>query len=713
MRRSVRNSILGYGLALIASLVLVQLTTHLLSNILATPPYAGDNLWTQAYIKGLISGDWLPFTVPHSLRQGAPFGFRQTEFPMPEGFLQLILKAVGLFTNDSGVAVNVFYVLGFPLSCLSFVYLARRFRMEWMSALSLGLLFSFLPYHFNRLGHLFLASYFFVPLFALAILWIWKKAPLFQSRRDPKSWGVAGICLLAAGGGVYYAFFFCIFAALSAVGAAYYRKSRKHLLAGMVVVGLVGFLTGLNLFPYALSERSFGKSPYMTPRSQLDTETYGLRITRMLLPRSDHRLPFLAKLSQGYQSALPVTEADREPLGAVPVLGLAIVTWGFFFLPRNRGVYRLGLLVTFAMIYFTVAGGASVFSLLVSPQIRAVNRVSIFIATFALLGLGLELMRLKFWMERRGLGKYFAAVPLGLLVLGTLDQVAPAVERPSSEVALYQSDQEFVRRLEERSDQKDGRVFQLPHQDFPEAGAAQKMDFYSHFAGYLFSDKLGWSYGAVKGRPESEYLKKTAELPVSEMLKRLALMGYTGLWIDRRGYEDRAAELESELAVQLNQMKPENSQNGNLIFYSLHDYSAQLKTRLGEAEWSRLSREALTLVEVRFSVGFYGPDQVEGTSWSRKNARLEILNSTSGDQRIAWSAIFRTHDAQPSGLEIAAPDKSEKLLISSVGTKYERQLVVKPGRTVIQLKSEAAPWIWPSDGRSRYFELEDLRSRVE
>jgi phosphoglycerol transferase len=210
---SAQRNLLGYGAALLSSFLLLFLMTHFLSDAIRIPPYEGDTLWAQAYIKSLIHGEWWPFGVPHSSLQGYPFGYRQIEFPLAEGFLQILVKIVGLFSSDSGLVMNAFYVLGFPLSCLSFVALARQFQVDWMTAIALGLLYSVLPFHFERIGHLFLASYFFVPLYVLVLLWLWRKRPLFsgfrnfRDIRDRKTWLTLGICVLASGGGVYYAFF--------------------------------------------------------------------------------------------------------------------------------------------------------------------------------------------------------------------------------------------------------------------------------------------------------------------------------------------------------------------------------------------------------------------------------------------------------------------------------------------------------------------------
>ena len=48
----------------------------------------------------------------------------------------------------------------------------------------------------------------------------------------------------------------------------------------------------------------------------------------------------------------------------------------------------------------------------------------------------------------------------------------------------------------------DGSVFQLPYMPFPDGGVVHRMTDYDLVRGYLHSDGLHWSFGAMSGRPE-------------------------------------------------------------------------------------------------------------------------------------------------------------------------------------------------------------------
>ncbi len=687
------------------ALVLLELASSFFSNGLRIPFYNGDAVWALALIKGAIRGDWFPFGVPSSSFAGAPFGFKQIEFPEPNGVFYVIINFISIFTRDPALVMKLFYASAFALSAAFFAFLARQFRVDWWIAIVLGALYAILPYHFVRTSHLFLGSYFFVPLFVLVCLWIWHKRPIpFASRR--KFWLTLAICAIAGGGGVYYAFFFCFFALVSSVGAAFYRRSWNHLLAGLLVTTLVATFTVANILPYTWMAYRLGKSGQVINRDARDTEVYGLKMTRMLLPRADHRIKFLGAPSRAYSSVFPYVEGDDEPIGLVATVGLLIVLCSFLFLKRGTGTSRLGLFSAVGLLYFTVTGGAGIFSLLITGSIRSVNRVSVFIAAFALLGLAFALQKLRAKMIARGWHWRYRALLIMLLIAGYVDQAAPGFANLSPYSDLYLSDEEFFGRVNAQDDQKQGAVFQLPFEEFPEGYPPGKMDYYGHFVPYIHTDGIKWSYPAVRGRPEAYRISEVSKLPVPELLKQLSLMNFTGIYMDRRGYGDGGASLESQLAPLLG--APMVSRNGMQSFFSMKDYANRLRQQSDPVEWRRLSHQALGIVRVAFSRGFFGPEGDGKSAWSRKQGKIEIVNSTPEDQTVNLSWVMKTQSSTPTKMTLRGPLTRETVMVSSAGVEFKREISVPPGPSVWTLQSEAEPWISPLDPRPRYFLVEGL-----
>src|SRR3954468_16428783 len=75
--------------------------------------YGGDSNLNQLVIKGMLEHGWFQ----HNDSLAAPFGQNLLDFPVYSGeTLQfLIMKVVGIFTSDSALAMDTFFLLGFPL----------------------------------------------------------------------------------------------------------------------------------------------------------------------------------------------------------------------------------------------------------------------------------------------------------------------------------------------------------------------------------------------------------------------------------------------------------------------------------------------------------------------------------------------------------------------------------------------------------------------
>jgi hypothetical protein len=130
----------------------------------------GDSLLTQLWIKSMLENGW--YLSNPSL--GAPFGQEMHDFPMAEGLHFGLMKLVGLVVPDAAAVFNLYFLLTFPLATLSALFVFRRFRIAYPIALTASILFTFLPFHFYRLEHLFLVAYYLVPLIVLVIIRIYQ-----------------------------------------------------------------------------------------------------------------------------------------------------------------------------------------------------------------------------------------------------------------------------------------------------------------------------------------------------------------------------------------------------------------------------------------------------------------------------------------------------------------------------------------------------------
>jgi phosphoglycerol transferase len=198
-------------------------------------------------------------------------------------------------------------------------------------------------------------------------------------------------------------------------------------------------------------------------------------------------------------------------------------------------------------------GLAPAVSFLISPQLHAWNRLSVFIAFFALLAVALLLDRLR--------GRTAWAVAAALLVVGALDQTTGAMTPRYDEVAAeWRSDETWVDQVDEALPEE-AAVLQLPYVPFPSSPPVGRMVDYDEVRPYLHSDDLRWSYGAMKGRPED--VGDDIASPAAA-----AQFGFDAVAVDRFGYPDNGAAVEAQLRA-LSKREPIVSPNGRLALYRL------------------------------------------------------------------------------------------------------------------------------------------------
>jgi phosphoglycerol transferase len=98
-------------------------------------------------------------------------------------------------------------------------------------------------------------------------------------------------------------------------------------------------------------------------------------------------------------------------------------------------------------------------------------------------------------------------------------------------------------------------VFQLPIMEFPEA-PAPGVPPYDHLRPYLFGNRLRYSFGGVKGRPDSDWQKDLARLPsLEKVVEEIKGRGFAAIYINRNGFPDRAKAIEEKL-LEMGYSKP-------------------------------------------------------------------------------------------------------------------------------------------------------------
>lgn len=667
--------------------------------------YSGDSIFYAMSTKGLLENGsyWQNPAI------GAPGIQQMYEFPTFDNGVVGVMLLISMVTHDPFVVMNVYYLLSFPLIAISSLYVLRRFNLSYVPALFASLLYAFLPFHFMRnQHHLVLNAYYVVPLGILVLLWL--TTEIFATRTKKFIASVL-ICILLGCSGVYYPFFFCFLLLVAgALGALKFRRWRPAVMA-VVFTAITTATVLINLAPSFVYQYKNGQAGAMQ-RVPREAETYGLKISQLLLPITVHRIHLLDRFKRFHNANSLVSENDSASLGVVGSIGFLGLLVQLVYrkeLVSGAGglLHDLSAFNISSVLLATIGGFGLLFSLYVSPAIRCYNRISVYIAFFSFMAVAICIESI-YRRTSKGRGILYSAVAVVLLV-AFLDQTSPwYVPYYQPNKAEFVSDEAFVKNIE-ASMPAGSMIFQLPYVQFPETPAINKMVDYDHFRGYVHSNNLRWSYGAIKNRDVDRAQQIVAALPAEKLLQTLAFGGFTGLYVDRFGYADNGAAMESELSKFL-QVKPLTSPNGRLIFFNLSDYANALRGKYSETEWETQKELSFHPILVDWKGGFSALESGPGKTWRwcSNEGQLHIKNTSKLPRTIKLEMAFATGYPELDDFVISG-FLSEQLKVGNVPVPYSKTITLQPGESVINFRSAARRIDEPRDPRFLVFRIEDFK----
>ena len=446
------------------------------------------------------------------------------------------------------------------------------FRMiglrRWLS-FAFGLTFGLTPYVQQRMaGHMMLAACEFVPFSVLLCLWCAEDEQFnrpgrgfFKNKRNwlalAMAWGIAN------NGAAYYPYFTCFFLCVTAL--CLILRDRRWRAGTSCVVTIAEIVAWMipDFFPMVLGILN-GQGSTLTNgvyRSPVGADIYSLRISSLLLSPNGFGLQKLANWMGRYFHVLATDEGPMYNENAYGYLGIVGI-FGFLalllMLLRSRDwkagrtehpelgdrLWLLSRLNVMALLLATIAGFGGIIGIFVR-FIRGYNRISPYIAFFALLAVGLALEKQLTRCTGRS-RKALAAVAILLLGYGYWEQ--QGFFRPEYEEIQdkWYQDEAFMNEVEAAAG--DGAMlFTLPYMKNFENGSLNNMWDYTLLRGPLHSKTLKFTYGAGYGTKNDLWYRETSELEPDAMVAELRTQGMTGIYLDLDGYPED--EQQSALAA--------------------------------------------------------------------------------------------------------------------------------------------------------------------
>ena len=545
-------------------------------------PVYSDFIGASAYFKSVNDEGFLPFGWKPVSTLAAPGTGGWDHFPTPDevllGLFALLFRWWGVF-----VGTNIGVLLGHLMAAATFYLVARRgYGIATPWAFLGGLAFGLAPYQFAQQPHHVSCQYiWYLPLFPL--VWRWIAAGQGLSAGSRRLWWAGWIGFVTGLQNTYYANIFCQLVLVCGGVRAWQQRAWSSLKPAMLVIATVAtafLLSNLDTITYRLVHPPEGghgdAAPLVSQREYKWMDIYGLKLVDLFIPPVNHHSSEFAVFGRNHRAASVLN--DEEGSGYLGLLGigcllfLAGVAVRALIEGRSEDVPLEAWWVLWIIIMFTTGGLNAIIAAFTGFTLfRTAIRYSIVVLLLALLYTG---SRLTAWQQQAtttvGLGCVKAIAVVATLAITALvlwDQLprTPTAEQRATIADAVNSDRAFVATMEAAlpfaADGKKPMVFQLPVLGGPRR---PKIPTSHHFRPSLYGRDLHYSNGAsgdtLRWQLEVQRqlfcgvergdLRQPMVLHKANVRKALAMLkqkGFAAVYVNRAGYDDRAAGLEAML----------------------------------------------------------------------------------------------------------------------------------------------------------------------
>lgn len=529
--------------------------------------YAGDALFFHWMAQRSIEG-WYFINE----RSGFPFGSTTYDFPNSDAGSFLIYKILGNLTGSVFSAVDLYFLLSFPVIFITAFIVLRSFDIRKIYCAMAAILFAFAPFHFSRLmyGHDLYLWYFGIPLF-----FYYGKNLIYYGqthwglRKPRRLISLLFVAFLLSSFGIYYAFFGAIVLLVCGVASSFKTVTFRPLRNSLLFCVLIFSGCVLNLLPSIVYRQTHAVNHEVAQRVPLQTEVYSLKIMTLLLPQPDHRVEVLRSFTAMYNSTFPLANTTAS-LGIVGVIGFLtiLLSVGASLVQKPVGpAFGVAAIVVVSLLLISTVGGFNVlFAILVTPLIRGWDRISIFIEFGSILAFCLLLDG----CARINRSSFVASLCAIVATIAGLWDQTPLSYRSvvAAGSAAGAVDEEFIHQIE-ASMPPESAIYQLPYMRFPDFGPLQKLGGYELATGFTNSKTLRWSFGGMQGREGDLFFRGLAEKSVPEQIVAIQNLGFSGIYIDRRGFADRGVSIIDDFSRAIGSAPILERSDGNVVFFKL------------------------------------------------------------------------------------------------------------------------------------------------
>lgn len=448
-------------------------------------------------INSFVSGDGLiELSIIKGFSEGQLFKYQDLGWPYIANWVNFVVLSInyllfflfGNFSPNVFFAANFFVILSYPIVFLITYYFTVGMFENKASAILCAFVFTFLPFHFWRAnGHLQYIYYFNVPIIFYIFHNLFKQKFLFK--KDYPLFIFLGLF------GIYPSYFtiliFCF-----AIFYFFVNKKKQeiiYLIKGLLIIILFSFIV---ILPIIINVVSDEFSSVGIDRFLYETDLLSQNILNLVLPSHQHKISFLSNITNQYNNFSIKTEQINNSFGIIGSIGLLFLLINIIKNKKNNFNFFISCVGIF-LIFFMIKGGLGIiFSFIISEKLRAINRVSIFLAFISIYYFFLITEKNKLVLQI-----FIFITPL-IVYLDQLPKLDDKYFKKKEEI--HKSREIFFKSIKKNFDKS--IVYTYPKKKFPEAPQIYNEGYNTYLMPKVYNSGLVLDYGNFhKGTPINFY----------------------------------------------------------------------------------------------------------------------------------------------------------------------------------------------------------------
>lgn len=548
----------------------------------------------------------------------APFG--EKLYSQDYFFPYLIVKFVTLFTSDVGVAANLFWISTYILTAVSMYIFLKKLGCTWITIILGSTLYNFLPYHYFRLEHFWLMGCYIVPLVGYMVIeMLEEQSETVSTRQKRKEWLMRFAFALIIGlNGLYYSVFSIMVLTITLFYSVFYKRSYQVIKKYLTdCIGIVLPIFILYAIPLALLGTN-ELSNIAGERNISHINIFGLNLILLFLPIPGHRISAFSDFTEYCYEQMNINaENFTESLGIVMSVGLIVaVLFAFKKSCDEKWKERIrdfGIIILIIFIVATIGGLDNFIAIFLSASIRCYNRLSIFIALFAIGTVCLLLDKVGGFFKERKIYYLFGGICAIVTIIGVLDVTSPNFSKYetydiskreyicdySSIKEEYNNDIDFFEKINTALDEEK-MLFIAPYNgDITKLG---QKGYFHRSKIYILQPEIRTSVTLF----DEEYARwwiRVMRDDIETQISLMSVLGYSGILIDENSFSNESAidDYIESISKYVDTNSGITSANGNLRFYSIKEWKKDFLDQYSDEELTKWKEDIYLNIHSEYS----------------------------------------------------------------------------------------------------------------